>query len=281
MRGTAPKACCAAGRCPPAALRLQGLPVRRPLHFADARVRVAQALDRVGLALQGEQGFKETLNRHRAVAQIYEKKPTLPNEGFVAPSATVVGDVTLGERSSVWYGAVLRGDVNAIKVGAYTNIQDGAVIHVAKHNVSGKARPTLIGDRVTVGHGAILHACTVEDGAFVGMGATVMDGAVVQRGAMVAAGALVTPGVTVPTGQIFAGNPAKMLRAMTAEESAFIDKSAENYASLAATHAAECAKSFEQLRAAVTARGNDLERDADYDSHRGIAPPSSAPAVTP
>jgi hypothetical protein len=96
---------------------------------------------------------------------------------------------------------------------------------------------------------------------------------------MVAAGALVTPGVTVPTGQIFAGNPAKMLRAMTAEESAFIDKSAENYAALAATHAAECAKSFEQLRASVTARGEELERDADYDSHRGIAPPST-PAVS-
>ena len=85
-------------------------------------------------------------------------------------------------------------------------------MHVAKNNVSGKARPTVIGDRVTVGHGAILHACTIEDGAFVGMGATIMDGAVVQSGAMVAAGALVTPGTVVPSGQIFGGSPAKLLR---------------------------------------------------------------------
>jgi carbonic anhydrase/acetyltransferase-like protein (isoleucine patch superfamily) len=246
-----------------------------PCAFACASAP-PQALDRLGLALQGEQGFQETLNRHRAVAGIFGKSPTLPREGFVAPSATVVGDVTLGERTSIWYGAVLRGDVNAIKVGAYTNIQDGAIIHVAKHNVSGKARPTLIGDRVTVGHGAILHACTIEDGAFVGMGATVMDGAVVQRGAMVAAGALVTPGVTVPSGQIFAGNPAKLLRPMTAEESAFIDKSAENYATLAQSHATECAKSFEQIQASTEAHALNMERDEDYDSHRGIAPPPAA-----
>ena len=114
---------------------------------------------------------------------------------------------------------------------------------MAKHNVGGKARPTVVGDYVTVGHGAVLHACTLEDASFVGMGATVMDGATVQRGAMVAAGALVTPGTVVPSGQIWAGQPARFLRAMTADESSFIRKSAENYASLAQHHAAENAKS--------------------------------------
>lgn len=207
--------------------------------------------------LSGEHSVKETLSRHRAVSNLGGAKPQLPSSGFVAPSASVVGDVAIGEHSSVWYGAVVRGDVNSVKIGDYTNLQDGAVIHVAKHNVAGKPRATLVGNHVTVGHGAILHACTLEDACFVGMGATVMDGAVVQKGSMVAAGALITPGTTVPTGQIWAGAPAKFLRAMTAEESAFsasslsrfaafssppppVPKSAENYARLAHVHAVEC-----------------------------------------
>lgn len=168
---------------------------------------------------------------------------------------------------------------------AFTNIQDQCVVHVAKNNVSGKARPTVIGDYVTVGHGgaflqialsaglrlaltlslaaAILHACTIEDGAFVGMGATIMDGSVIQRGAMVAAGALVTPGTTVPTGSIFGGSPAKLLRPMTSEEAAFIRKSAENYAALSETHARECDKSPEQLAAELQARKELAQADDD------------------
>jgi len=146
-----------------------------------------QALDRLGIALYGEAGGREVLSRHRAVANLYEKKPSLPASGFFAPSSTVVGDVTLGEHASVWYGAVIRGDVNSVRVGAFSNIQDGAIVHVAKQNVSGVARPTHIGAYCTVGHGAILHACTLEDSSFCGMGAIVMDGAVVKSGAMVAA----------------------------------------------------------------------------------------------
>lgn len=187
--------------------------------------------------------MKEVLSRHRAVSNLGGLAPRVGPGAFVAPSASVVGDVALGQHSSVWYGAVVRGDVNSVKIGAYTNIQDAAVIHVAKHNVGGKARPTVVGDHVTVGHGAVLHACTLEDASFVGMGATVMDGATVQRGAMVAAGALVTPGTVVPSGQIWAGQPARFLRAMTGDESAFIRKSAENYAVLAQQHAAENSKS--------------------------------------
>lgn len=184
----------------------------------------------------------------------------------------------------VWYGCVLRGDVNAIKVGAMSNIQvrlrlrlfillfltcvlaaqDGTVIHVAKHNVGGKARPTTVGDRCTVGHGAILHACTLEDESFVGMGAVLMDGVVVQKGAMVAAGALVTPGTVVPTGQIFAGSPAKLLRPMTADEGSFIARSAENYARLASVHAEECDKSGAEAaeEAAERIRKDSIDPDA-------------------
>lgn len=101
----------------------------------------------------------------------------VPADAFVAPSAAVIGDVTIGPRSSVWYGAVLRGDANSISVGQETNIQDGAIIHVAKTNLKSKVLPTIIGDRVTIGHNAVVHACTLEDESFVGIGATVLDGA--------------------------------------------------------------------------------------------------------
>ena len=153
----------------------------------------------------------------------------------------------------------------ALPCAAFTNIQDQCIVHVAKNNVSGKARPTVIGDRVTVGHGAILHACTIEDGAFVGMGATIMDGAVVQSGAMVAAGALVTPGTVVPSGQIFGGSPAKLLRPMSADEKAFINRSAENYAALAQEHAVENGKSAEQIAADIAERIRIADGDADGD----------------
>jgi len=145
-----------------------------------------QALDRVGCSMQGSSAFRELISKHKTVRAVYDKTPALPSVGFVAPSASVMGDVVIGERSSVWYGAVLRGDVNRIRVGADTNIQDNAVVHVAKTNVGGVAMPTIIGDRVTIGHNAILHACVVKDDAFVGMGATLMDGATVEKGAMVA-----------------------------------------------------------------------------------------------
>ena len=229
-----------------------------------------QALDRVGCSMQGSSAFRELISKHKTVRAVYDKTPVLPSLGFVAPSASVMGDVTIGERSSVWYGAVLRGDVNAIKIGADTNVQDNTVIHAAKTNVGGVAAPTVVGDRVTIGHNAILHACVVKDDAFIGMGATVMDGAVVEKGAMVAAGALVTPGVTVPSGELWAGAPARFMRAMTAEEKAFTATSAETYAEVGAVHAAENDKSFEELEYDKAARRMQRERDPDYDSHLGI-----------
>lgn len=229
-----------------------------------------QVLDRIGCSLQGSNAFREAISKHRTVLGIYEKVPSLPRAGFIAPSATVAGDVTIGEKSSIWYGAVLRGDVNAITIGEMTNIQDNTVIHVAKTNVGGKAAPTTIGSRVTVGHNAILHACTIQDDAFIGMGATVMDGAVVEKGGMVAAGALVTPGTVVPSGQLWAGAPAKFMREMTAEEKAFTTTSAETYAEVGAVHAEEAGKSFEAIEHDKAARAMARERSADYDSHLGI-----------
>eukprot|EP00475_Leptophrys_vorax_P022390 TRINITY_DN3047_c0_g2_i1.p1 TRINITY_DN3047_c0_g2~~TRINITY_DN3047_c0_g2_i1.p1 ORF type:complete len:263 (-),score=9.52 TRINITY_DN3047_c0_g2_i1:241-1029(-) len=208
-----------------------------------------QALDRLGCRLQGKYAFREELSRHRTLMNLFDKLPEVPDSAFVAPSASVIGDVQIGARSSVWYNAVLRGDVNSIRVGSDTNIQDGCIVHVAKTNLAGKVLPTIIGSRVTIGHNAILHACTVADEAFVGIGSTVLDGAVVESGAMVAAGALVTQNTRVPAGEIWAGAPAKFLRKLTDAERAFIATSAASYAQLGAVHAAETRKTFEQVEA--------------------------------
>jgi carbonic anhydrase/acetyltransferase-like protein (isoleucine patch superfamily) len=229
-----------------------------------------QALDRLGLRLQGEYGFKEQISRHRTIMPFYEKKPQIGNNVFVAPSAAVIGDVSIGHKSSIWYGTVLRGDVNSISIGSETNIQDNTLVHVAKTNVSGNVAPTFIGDRVTVGHNAVLHACTVEDEVLVGMGATLLDGVVVEKGAIVAAGALVTQNTRVPAGQIWAGSPAKFLRNLSGEERSFLAKSADNYAHLGAIHAEENGKSFSEIEGDKEFRKKLSEHSDDYDSHLGI-----------
>lgn len=154
--------------------------------------------------------------------------PTIAEDAFIAPGAVVIGDVTIGSRSNVWFGCVIRGDVNTIRIGEETNIQDGTVIHVTR-----KTGPTTIGSGITIGHSVLLHACTLEDGCFIGMHATVMDDAVVEQGGMVAAGALLTPKKHVPSGEIWGGNPAKLLRPMSQQEKDFIPVSAQNYMRLA------------------------------------------------
>lgn len=154
--------------------------------------------------------------------------PRIDKTAFVADKVFVIGDVEIGPDSGIWFGCVLRGDVNNIKIGARTNIQDGTVIHV-----SSTTQGTYIGDDVTVGHMALLHACTVEDGAFIGMKACVMDDAIIEKGAMVAAGALVTPGKRVPSGQLWGGAPARYMRDLTESEKEHLGKSAAHYVRLA------------------------------------------------
>ena len=153
--------------------------------------------------------------------------PRIDPGAFIAPGASVIGDVKIGADSSVWFGSTVRGDVNYIEIGARTNIQDGSVIHVTRHT-----GPTVIGHEVTVGHGVMLHACTLEDRSFVGIGATVLDDAVVESNAMLAAGALLTPGKRVPSGELWAGSPAKFFRRLSEGEVAFITESADNYVRL-------------------------------------------------
>lgn len=150
--------------------------------------------------------------------------PVIGSNVFIAENAVIIGDVTIGDESSIWYNCVLRGDMNDIKIGRRTNIQDGTVIHV-----SSKGQGTYIGDDVTVGHMALLHACTVEHRSFIGMMACVMDDAIIETGSMVAAGALVTPGKSVPSGQLWSGSPARFMRHLTEDEVAGISRTALHY----------------------------------------------------
>jgi len=156
------------------------------------------------------------------------KTPKLGEAVFVAPTASIIGDVEIGAETNIWFGVTIRGDVNTVRIGSRTNIQDGTVCHVTRGT-----GPLKIGNDVTIGHSAVIHACTIEDGAFVGMGAIIMDGAVVQTGGMVAAGALLSPNKVVKTGEVYAGVPAKFFRLMTEDEIKYIPWSATHYVTLA------------------------------------------------
>jgi len=159
--------------------------------------------------------------------------PRLHPTVFVAPGGVVVGDVEIGEGSSVWFGAVVRGDVNHVRIGARTNLQDQTVVHVTSGT-----HPTLVGDEVTVGHRVVLHGCTVGRRALVVIGAIVLDGALVGEEAMVGAGALVPPGFVVPPRTLVLGAPARVKRPLTAEEIEGLARSAERYAAYAARYRA-------------------------------------------
>ncbi len=159
--------------------------------------------------------------------------PRIAGDVYLAATAAVIGDVEIGAEASLWYGVTVRGDVNDVRIGPRSNLQDGTVVHVSRF-----LQGTYIGAGVTVGHMALLHACTLEDDCFIGMKACVMDGAVVESGAMVAAGALVTGNKRVRTGEVWAGVPAAPWRAVRAEELADIKASADRYVALAAEYRA-------------------------------------------
>ncbi|MBI3179060.1 MAG: gamma carbonic anhydrase family protein [Deltaproteobacteria bacterium] len=169
----------------------------------------------------------------RAVIASFEgHKPQLGRHVFVAPGATVIGQVTLGDEASVWYGAVLRGDVGKITIGARTNLQDLTVVHV-----SDGVADTTVGDDVTVGHRVILHGCTVAHHVLVGMGAVLMDHVMVEPYCLIAAGALLSPGTRVPEGSLVVGVPGKVVRPLKQEERDRIEASAAHYVALAQRHA--------------------------------------------
>jgi carbonic anhydrase/acetyltransferase-like protein (isoleucine patch superfamily) len=152
------------------------------------------------------------------------RSPSLGRGVYIAPTAVVVGDVTIGDYSSIWHHAVLRGDINRIVVGHHSNIQDNAVVHLADEH------PCCIGNHVTIGHSAIVHACTVGDHTLIGMGATILDGAVIGSQSIVGANSLVPQGMKVPPGSLAVGSPARVVRRLTAAECGELLVLAENYA---------------------------------------------------
>ena len=157
--------------------------------------------------------------------------PKVGTGAYVANTAVLIGDVEIGAEASIWFGVVVRGDVHSIRVGARTNVQDNTVIHVTEGRFG-----TTIGKDVLVGHGCIVHGCTVEDGAFIGMGSTVLDGAVIEAGAMVGAGSLVTPGKRVKAGELWSGRPAKLFRPMTDLDREAIKSGVQHYVDLAKSY---------------------------------------------
>jgi gamma-carbonic anhydrase len=159
------------------------------------------------------------------------RRPRLGKGAFVARSAVVIGDVTIGDRSSIWFNAVLRGDLNRIVVGHHTNVQDNAVLHLADNF------PCVVGNYVTIGHGAMVHACTVEDGSLIGMGATILDGAVIGTQSLVGARALVTEGTRIPPGSLVLGMPARVVRRLATREKAALKAIAMKYVRGAAWYA--------------------------------------------
>jgi carbonic anhydrase/acetyltransferase-like protein (isoleucine patch superfamily) len=159
------------------------------------------------------------------------KDPLIDGAAFVAPTAVVIGDVTIGARSSIWDGAVLRGDVASIRIGGETNIQDNTVVHVDSSGFS-----TVVGDRVTVGHAVVLHGCRIGDNALIGIGSIVLNGAEVGEGAMVGAGSLVTPGTKIAPGMLALGSPARVKRALTEEEKRQVQAGVDNYIRLGREH---------------------------------------------
>jgi carbonic anhydrase/acetyltransferase-like protein (isoleucine patch superfamily) len=157
--------------------------------------------------------------------------PTLRKNTWIAPGATVIGDVTMGEESAVWFGCVVRGDVHRIEIGARSNIQDLSMVHVTHYKNPDKSdgNPTIIGDDVTIGHRVMLHGCTIEDACLIGMSATILDGAVIGKESIVGAGSLVTKNKRFPPRSLIMGSPAKVGRTLTEEEVAELYASAQRY----------------------------------------------------
>ena len=164
-------------------------------------------------------------------------KPTVPKSCFIEETSVVIGDVVMGEECSVWFNAVIRGDVNYIRIGNRTNVQDLCMLHVT-HDT----HPLLIGSEVTIGHHVVLHGCTIQDRVLVGMGAIIMDGAVIGEDSVVGAGALVVEGTIVSPKSLILGSPAKVKRSVTAKELAWVKDSAENYVQYASQYLSDSGK---------------------------------------
>ena len=178
------------------------------------------------------------MTSHADIISFDGKTPRIDASAFVAPGARLIGDIEIGPEASIWYNCVLRGDVNRIRIGARTNIQDGTVLHVDSPKAGEEeGHPTVIGDEVLIGHMAMVHGCVLHDRAFVGLGSIVMDGCTIETDAMLAAGAMLTPGKRIPSGQLWAGRPAKYVRDLGPAEIQGMRAGVAHYVELACRHA--------------------------------------------
>jgi gamma-carbonic anhydrase len=188
--------------------------------------------------------MKNALEPHALLLQYDDHTPQVAHDAFIAPTAQLIGDIQIGSQASVWYGCILRGDVNAIRVGDRSNLQDGVIVHG-----SPDIPPTSIGSDVLVGHGALIHGCELRDGSFIGMRAVILNNAVVETGALVAAGALVSEKTVVPRGEIWGGMPARKIGMLGATMADKMRESVQHYVKLGQKHAA-----------AVRAHNNSITR---------------------
>lgn len=173
-----------------------------------------------------------TINPHARVRSIASGTPVVAETAFIADGAKLIGDVAIGEQSSVWYNAVVRGDRARIRIGARSNVQDNVSVHVDR------SHPALIGDDVSIGHNAVVHGCVIEDGCLIGMGAVVLSGAVIGAGSLVAAGTVILEGSIVPPGSLVAGVPGQVRRPLSEGEKSNLIRNATTYVGLSAEHAA-------------------------------------------
>ncbi len=168
-----------------------------------------------------------------SVRKFGDKQPVIHNSAYIDAQACVIGEVEIGEDSSIWPMTVVRGDVNSIKIGNKTNIQDGSILHVThKSEHDPKGGPLIIGNGVTIGHAAILHACQIDDYCLIGMGATIMDDCIIEHHSMIGAGSLLPPGKHVKSGELWLGNPAKKVRDLSDKQKQRLEYSANHYVKL-------------------------------------------------
>ncbi|EGC34287.1 hypothetical protein DICPUDRAFT_48414 [Dictyostelium purpureum] len=213
--------------------------------FGEGLKSFGSSLHKTGCKMQGDYGYVEKLNRHTRITPFNDTLPTLGKNSFIAPNASVIGDVIVGDNSGIWYNTVLRGDVNSIHIGNNSFIGDRCVVHCASDGPVG-AQATQIGDKVYVGPGSIIHAATIQDEAYIGTGSIVLDGSVIQKNGFLESGSLLT-GKTVKTGEVWGGSPAKFIRAATKEDEARLEKIISDNLNLSEQHEKQTSKSAKQL----------------------------------
>lgn len=182
---------------------------------------------------------KELYNRHRTIMALNHKVPDVAVDAWIAPNATLIGDVIVEDRSVVWYSAVLRGDMNSIRVGPYSNIGEKTVVHAAETSPTGLSAETIIGKYVTIGSNCSLRSCNIDDEVVIGHRCVVMEGSIVEKHAVLGDGSIVPPGRRIPGGELWSGSPARFVRRLSGDETAEIVKLAEGVSTLADEHAGE------------------------------------------